>query len=56
MRGIAVIDAELRLLARAWRVARDMTGCTPSTAHIDELLEECSTATFSRSTLKRVRT
>ena len=36
----AVIDSELRLLARAWRVARQMTGRTPSTVLIDQLLYE----------------
>ncbi len=40
MRDIETIDAELRLLARAWRVARHMPGCTPSTALIDQLLDE----------------
>jgi hypothetical protein len=46
MRDIATIDGELRLIARAWRVAREF-GCTPSTAHIDEraaclAIPECS--------------
>jgi hypothetical protein len=39
MRNIETIDAELRLLWRAWRVARDM-GCAPNTAFIDALLDE----------------
>jgi hypothetical protein len=39
VRDIKTIDAELRLVSRAWRVARDM-GCTTSTLHIDELLDE----------------
>jgi hypothetical protein len=39
MRDIEVIDGELRLLSRAWRVARHM-GCTPRTSHIDALLDE----------------
>ena len=43
MPDIETIDAELRLLARAWRVARELTGRTQSTAHIDELLEEMAT-------------
>ena len=34
-------------MARAWRVARCM-GCTPSTAHIDELLDERSELTGIR--------
>ena len=43
MRDIETIDGELRLLARAWRVAAEMN-CT---AHIDVLLDERS-ATLSR--------
>jgi hypothetical protein len=46
MRDIETIDAELRLAARAWRVAGAMN-CTPSTAHIDALLDERS-ATLGR--------
>ena len=48
MRDIETIDGELRLVARAWRVARHM-GCTPSTAHMDELLDERSELTGSHS-------
>jgi putative transposase len=33
MRDIEAIDGELRLLARVWRVARELSGCTPSTVH-----------------------
>jgi hypothetical protein len=40
MRDIETIDSELRLLVRAWRVARVLSGRLPSTAHIDELLDE----------------
>jgi hypothetical protein len=40
---------ELWLLARAWHVARHMTGCTPSTARTDPVLDERSAATFSGS-------
>ena len=40
MRDIETIDGELRLLARAWRVARHMSGCRPSTVLIDQLLDE----------------
>ena len=40
--------AELRLLARAWRVARHL-GCTPSTALIDQLLDERAAAVASWS-------
>jgi hypothetical protein len=39
MRDIETIDAELRLVARARRVAREM-GCALSMIHIDELLDE----------------
>jgi hypothetical protein len=49
VRDIETIDAELRLLARAWRVARELCDRMPSTAHIDELLDERSAATFSGS-------
>ena len=40
MRDLETIDAELRLVSRAWRAARHMSGCTPITAHIDALLDE----------------
>jgi hypothetical protein len=40
MRDIETIDGELRLLAREWRTALHVTGCTPSTARIDQLLDE----------------
>jgi hypothetical protein len=46
MRDIETIDGELRLLARAWRVAGEMN-CTPSTAHIDVLLDERASAQFA---------
>ncbi|HWF30276.1 MAG TPA: hypothetical protein VG327_18225 [Mycobacterium sp.] len=39
MCNIETIDAELRLLWRAWRVAREM-GYAPNTAFIDALLDE----------------
>jgi hypothetical protein len=41
------IDGELRLPARAWRIARHISDCTLSTAHIDELLDERSELTGS---------
>jgi hypothetical protein len=44
VRDIETIDAELRLLARAWRVAREFCDPMPSTAHIDELLDERASA------------
>ena len=47
MRGIETIDAELRLLCRAWCVAREF-GCSPSTVQIDALLDE-RLATITRS-------
>lgn len=37
VRDIETIDGELRLVARAWRVARHMSGCTQSTVHIDDV-------------------
>jgi hypothetical protein len=36
MRDIETIDGELRLLSRAWRVARELCDRRPSTGHIDE--------------------
>lgn len=44
MRDIENIDGELRLLARAWRVARELCDRMPSTAHIDKLLDERAAA------------
>ena len=44
MRDIEVIDSELRLLFRAWHVARVLTGRPPSTVHIDKLLDERAAA------------
>lgn len=49
VRDIENIDAELRLLARAWRASRELCDRMPSTAHIDELLDERS-ATMVLST------
>jgi hypothetical protein len=40
VRDIETIDTELRLLVRAWRVARVLNDRIPSSAHIDELLDE----------------
>jgi len=40
VRDIETIDAELRRLVRAWRVARLVSDQIPSTAQIDELLDE----------------
>ena len=40
MRDIGVIDSELRTLAVARRAARELTGRTPSSALIDDLLDE----------------
>jgi hypothetical protein len=47
VRDIETIDAELRLVVRAWRVARVVSDRIPSTVHIDELLDERAAATFS---------
>ena len=44
MRDIETIDGELRLIVRAWRVARLVSDRIPSTAHIDELLDERAAA------------
>jgi hypothetical protein len=40
VRDIETIDAELRRLVRAWRVARVVSDRIPSTELIDELLDE----------------
>jgi hypothetical protein len=47
MRDLETIDAELRLGVSG--VARHMSGCTPSTAHIDALLDERSSTTRRRA-------
>ena len=44
MRDIETIDAELRLLSRAWRVARVLSEQIPSAELIDQLLDERSNA------------
>jgi hypothetical protein len=44
VRDIETIDDELRLIVRAWRGARVVSDRTPSTAHIDELLDERAAA------------
>ena len=44
MRDIETIDTELRLIVRAWRVARLVSDRIPSTARIDELLDERAAA------------
>jgi hypothetical protein len=44
VRDIETIDAELGLIVRAWRVARVVSDRIPSTAHIDELLDERAAA------------
>jgi len=43
VRDIETIDGELWLLARAWRIARELCDHTPSTALIDQLLDERAT-------------
>lgn len=40
MRNLGVIDGELRLVTRAWCAAREVSGHTPSTELIDQLLDE----------------
>jgi hypothetical protein len=47
VRDIETIDAELRLLAGEWRLARVLSDRIPSTAHIDELLDERAAAQFA---------
>jgi hypothetical protein len=47
VRDIETIDSELRLLLAIRHVVRDEEGRPPSTARIDELLDERSAATFS---------
>jgi predicted RNase H-like nuclease len=49
VRDLESIDRELRLLARAWRLSRQMNEYRPSTAHIDELLDERCAATARRT-------
>ncbi len=44
MRDIETIDAELRLLVLAWRVDRVLSDRIPSTALIDQLLDERASA------------
>jgi hypothetical protein len=44
MRDVETIDAELRLVVQAWRIARVVRDRIPSTAHIDELLDERAAA------------
>jgi hypothetical protein len=53
MRDIEIIDRELRPLARAWRVARELCACPPSIAHIDELLDERSATMVLSTTVAR---
>jgi hypothetical protein len=42
MRDIEVIDSELRVLAAVRRAACELNGLAPSTAHMDDLLDERS--------------
>jgi hypothetical protein len=44
MRDIEIIDADLRLVSRAWRAARVVCDHMPSIELIDQLLEERSAA------------
>jgi hypothetical protein len=39
MRGIETIDSELRLVVASRRMIREEEGRTPSTWHIDQLLD-----------------
>ena len=49
MRDLEAIDAELRLLSRAWRVARVVCERMPSTELIDRLLDERAAAVAAPS-------
>ncbi|WP_162899181.1 hypothetical protein [Mycobacterium shigaense] len=49
MRDLEAIDAELRLLSRAWRVARVICERMPSTEQIDRLLDERAAAAAAPS-------
>lgn len=40
MRDVATIDGELRIVTRAWLAARHCCDRAPSTALIDQLLDE----------------
>ncbi len=44
VRDMETIDAELRLIVRAWRVDRVLSDRMPSTALIDQLLDERASA------------
>jgi hypothetical protein len=52
MRDIEVIDSELRLLLAIRHMVREEEGRPPSTAHIVELLDKRSAATFRSTTRK----
>ena len=49
MRSIEAIDADLRVLSRAWRSVRVVCDQTPSTPLIDQLLEERAAAVATRN-------
>jgi hypothetical protein len=49
VRDIETIDGELRLLVAIGQMVREAEGRPPSIAHIDELLDERTAATFSGS-------
>jgi hypothetical protein len=53
VRDIETIDGELRLLSRVWRLARELCDRMPSTAHIDELLDERCELTQRATTRQR---
>jgi hypothetical protein len=52
VRDIETIDAELRLLSRAWQVARVLSEQMPSTELIDRLLDERSKCSHDRRLLE----
>jgi hypothetical protein len=54
MRDITAIDADLRLVFRAWKVARVLCDPMPSTALIDQLLDERAAAECQGSARKEL--
>lgn len=58
MRDLDVIDGELRLITRAWLVARELKNHSPNTELIDQLLDERAAVTaapHSASTVQPLR-
>ena len=51
LRNLEAIDDQLRMLSRAWRVAREM-GCTPNTGFIDALLDERAETAMAKAPVR----